>query len=132
MANIQFNKIYRGYVIAKTKDHPKVDCSLSSYKILDIASEINNITKIDKNILFSSFKTIYKGVPAVLLLFVVSYDGKMSISNLNEVILGIVEYLEKHIGTIDDMNYFKDEDKKHKKGTGILQIIKKINEEEIL
>ena len=60
------------------------------------------------------------------MLFVINFDGKINIATLNEVVLGIVGYLEKTFGQMDDMLYFKDEDKKNKKGISFLKVIKKI------
>ncbi len=125
MANIQFNKIYRYFIEEKTKEI-EIDSSLNSYEILDIAKQKNKIIKIDKNIFLTLFKTKFEEKDSILMLFVIDFDGKINIATLNEVVLGIVGYLEKTFGQMDDMLYFKDEDKKNKKGISFLKVIKKI------
>mgnify|MGYP000919100716 FL=1 len=125
MANIQFNKIYRYFIEEKTKEI-EIDSSLNSYEILDIAKQKNKIIKIDKNIFLTLFKTKFEEKDSILMLFVINFDGKINIATLNEVVLGIVGYLEKTFGQMDDMLYFKDEDKKNKKGISFLKVIKKI------
>ncbi len=125
MANIQFNKIYRYFIEEKTKE-VEIDSSLNSYEILDIAKQKNKIIKIDKNIFLTLFKTKFEEKDSILMLFVIDFDGKINIATLNEVVLGIVGYLEKTFGQMDDMLYFKDEDKKNKKGISFLKVIKKI------
>ena len=125
MANIQFNKIYRYFIEEKTKE-VEIDSSLNSYEILDIAKQKNKIIKIDKNIFLTLFKTKFEEKDSILMLFVIDFDGKINIATLNEVVLGIVGYLEKTFGRMDDMLYFKDEDKKNKKGISFLKVIKKI------
>ena len=125
MANIQFNKIYRYFIEEKTKE-VEIDSSLNSYEILDIAKQKNKIIKIDKNIFLTLFKTKFEEKDSILMLFVINFDGKINIDTLNEVVLGIVGYLEKTFGQMDDMLYFKDEDKKNKKGISFLKVIKKI------
>jgi len=125
MANIQFNKIYRYFIEEKTKE-VEIDSSLNSYEILDIAKQKNKIIKIDKNIFLTLFKTKFEEKDSILMLFVINFDGKINIATLNEVVLGIVGYLEKTFGQMDDMLYFKDEDKKNKKGISFLKVIKKI------
>jgi len=125
MANIQFNKIYRYFIEEKTKEI-EIDSSLNSYEILDIAKQKNKIIKIDKNIFLTLFKTKFEEKDSILMLFVIDFDGKINIATLNEVVLEIVGYLEKTFGQMDDMLYFKDEDKKNKKGISFLKVIKKI------
>lgn len=125
MANIQFNKVYRYFIEEKTKEI-EIDSSLNSYEILDIAKQKNKIIKIDKNIFLTLFKTKFEEKDSILMLFVINFDGKINIATLNEVVLGIVGYLEKTFGQMDDMLYFKDEDKKNKKGISFLKVIKKI------
>lgn len=125
MANIQFNKVYRYFIEEKTKE-VEIDSSLNSYEILDIAKQKNKIIKIDKNIFLTLFKTKFEEKDSILMLFVINFDGKINIATLNEVVLGIVGYLEKTFGQMDDMLYFKDEDKKNKKGISFLKVIKKI------
>jgi len=131
MVCIHFNKIYR-YFIEIKQNPPEVSSSISTYDLLDTSRNKDRLRNIDKNIYVSVFKTEYEEAPSVLFLFVIDLDKKVGVLAFNEIILGLVEYLERNIGKLDDISYFKDQDKRIKKNLGFLKIIKKLNKEDFL
>lgn len=130
MTSIHFNKIYRYFIEIKHKPY-EVDSSLAAYELFDIAEEQNKFIRVDRNIRLALFKTEYEKSPAALILFIIEFDGKISISILNDIVLGLIEYLEKSFGKLDDVSFMKEQDKRNKKNVSFLKIIKKLKEEDL-
>jgi len=109
----------------------EADWKESTEDLIKRAEKENKMHKFKKDIHFCAYKTNYNDSPAIILLFTMLLPGPVSGSSASsELIMNFISVLESILNPLDDINLSRDIS--NKKNIGVIRVIKKIRETDVI
>jgi hypothetical protein len=129
-ANI--HKILRLY--AETKVSGKsIDINTPLLDVIKEANKEKDLHKFKKDVWFCCYNTKYENEECVALFFTMTLPGSFSGSSASsEMVMNLIYSIENVFTPIDDFKFERNISDEDKENIGILRIIKKVREENIL
>ena len=126
------HKILR--ILAQTRlDGKEVPFDSNPLELIRKSEKENNLHCFKKEeIYFCSYKTVYEGEPAIILIFTMNLPGPTTGSSASStIVMDIVALMEKYFSPLDDTEFTRDVEGS-KKNIAILKIIKKVREDDLV
>ena len=113
-------------IISETRvDGISIDYNMDPLQTIKKAEKDNNLNKYKKDIYFCVYNTIYESVDSVILTFMLLLPGSPNGSSASsEIVMKLVESIEKLLYPVDSIEFTKDIDGS-RKNICALTVIKK-------
>lgn len=109
----------------------EADWKESTKDLIKRAEKENKMYKFKKDIHFCAYKTNYEDSSAIILLFTMLLPGPVSGSSASsELIMNFISVIESILNPFDDINLSRDI--YNKKNIGVIRVIKKIRETDVI
>jgi len=129
-ANI--HKILRVYTETKV-EKKSIDFDTPLLDVIKKANNEKELHKFKKDVWFCCYNTIFEKEESVALFFTMKLPGSFSGSSASsELVMNLIYSVENVFTPIDDFKFERNVDNENKENIGILRIIKKTREDNIL